>query len=131
MLEVSDFHSNPEAAAFGVKVFHLVAGVAGGVVRSFVVGRYGVVEATGAVIVGGLTAGYGTPAVIPIATKWLSIAGYPAAGLDGAVGFLLGLCGMTFAEVAIKQARRWKGPAGKLDIPTDHNIPSDREGTCR
>lgn len=116
---MSDFHSNPEAAAFGVKLFHLVAGVAGGIVRSFVVGRYGVVEATGAVIVGGLTAGYGTPAVVPLAAKWLAAAGYTTTGLDGATGFLLGLCGMTLAEAAIKRARRWKAVAGRIDIPTD------------
>lgn len=107
---MSHFHSDPDAAAFGVKVFHIVAGVAGGVVRSFVVGRYTIVEATGAVIVGGLTAGYGTPVVVPIAAKWLAQIGYAAPGVEGATGFLLGLCGMTFAEVLIRWAKKWKGP---------------------
>ncbi|MFT0892969.1 hypothetical protein [Pseudochelatococcus sp. G4_1912] len=108
-------HSNPEAAAFGVKLVHLIAGVAGGIVRSFVVGRYGIIEATSAVIVGGLTAGYGTPTATSIVCKWLSVAGYSAAGLDGAVGFLLGLCGMTFAEVAIRWAKQWRG----LPVPKE------------
>lgn len=114
MLEVSDLHNNPEAAAFGVKLVHLLAGVAGGIVRSFVT-RYTVLEATGAVIVGGLTAGYGTPAVVPIAGKWLTGIGYPTTGLDGATGFLLGLSGMTLAEAVIRWAKRWKGlPSTKV-----------------
>lgn len=101
-------HSSPEAAAFGVKLVHLVAGVAGGIVRSFVAGRHGIIEAISAVIVGGLSAGYGTPAVTSVVCKWLHGLGYHAAGLEGAVGFMLGLCGMTLAEVAIRRARRWR-----------------------
>lgn len=107
---MSDFHNNPDAAAFGIKLFHLVAGTAGGVVRSFVVGRYTVVEAIGAVIVGGLTAGYGTPVVVPLVAKWAAQVGHEAPGVEGATGFLLGLCGMTFAEILIRWAKRWKGP---------------------
>ncbi|MFT0892756.1 hypothetical protein [Pseudochelatococcus sp. G4_1912] len=102
---MSEFYNNQEIAAFGVKLVHLIAGVAGGVVRSLVIGRYGIIAATSAVIVGGLTAGYGTPAATSILCKWLSNIGYRATGLDGAVGFTLGLCGMTTAEIAIQQVR--------------------------
>ncbi|MFT0892241.1 hypothetical protein [Pseudochelatococcus sp. G4_1912] len=105
---MSEFHNSQEITAFGVKLVHLIAGVAGGVVRSLVVGRYGAITATSAVIVGGLTAGYGTPAVTSILCKWLSSIGYHATGLEGAVGFMLGLCGMTFAEAAILRMRMYK-----------------------
>lgn len=102
---MSDLHSSLETAAFGVKLVHMIAGVAGGIVRSLVLGRYGIIEATSAVIAGGLTAGYGTPAATSILCNWLSEMGYHAKGLDGAVGFMLGLGGMTIAEVAIQRLK--------------------------
>lgn len=104
---MSDFHSSLEVAAFGVKLVHMVAGVAGGIVRSLVLGR-GIIEATSAVIAGGLTAGYGTPVATSILCNWLSDIGYHAKGLDGAVGFMLGLGGMTIAEIIIRLAKNFK-----------------------
>jgi hypothetical protein len=110
---MNDFQNSPEAAALGVKLVHLIAGVAGGIVRSLAIKNYSIMEATSAVIVGGLTAGYGTPAVTTILCKWLHSMGFYAVGLDGAVGFMLGLCGMTIAELAIrwvKERMRSHGP---------------------
>lgn len=112
---MSYLHNGPEVAAFGIKLAHLIAGVAGGVVRSLVTGRYGIIEATSAVIAGGLIAGYGTSAATSILCKWLSGMGYHATGLEGAVGFTLGLCGMTIAEIIIDRIKKWKG----LPIPRD------------
>lgn len=109
---MNDFHSSPEAAALGVKLVHLIAGVAGGIVRSLAIKNYSILEATSAVVVGGLTAGYGTPAATSILCKWLHRMGFHAAGLDGAVGFMLGLCGMTIAELAIRWVKNWMRSTG-------------------
>ncbi|MFT0891021.1 hypothetical protein [Pseudochelatococcus sp. G4_1912] len=109
---MNEFHGSPEVAALGVKLVHLIAGVAGGIVRSLAIENYSIMEATSAVVVGGLTAGYGTPAATSLLCKWLHSMGFHAVGLDGAVGFMLGLCGMTIAEITIRCVKKWMRSTG-------------------
>ncbi len=92
----------------GVKAMHVAAGIAGGLVRGMVRPEVSWTRRLTVAAIGGLTAGYGTPAVAPAVAHWAGLWGYPAVEIAGAVGFLLGLCGMTLCDAAINWARRFR-----------------------
>ncbi|MBS7703165.1 hypothetical protein [Chelatococcus asaccharovorans] len=93
---------------FGIKSVHLCAGFAGGIVRALINSHYTLAARISAAVVGGLTAGYGTPPAAQIVRRWLDLWGYPIGELEGSVGFLLGLVGMTVCEAVMRWARRWR-----------------------
>ena len=90
----------------GLYLVHLASGTAGGIVRGLVNPSYNWTTRISSAIVGGLTAGYGTPAAAHFVRKWLELWGYPFGDVEGSVGFLLGLCGMTLCEGALRWAKR-------------------------
>lgn len=107
----------------GVKLFNVISGVAGGIVRGLIARGFSWSQRIGSAIVGGLTAGYVTPAAMPIIRKWLDLWSYPTGDIEGSVGFCLGLVGMTVCDALVRWVRRWRdGPL--LPIPPK----SSREG---
>lgn len=96
--------SDPIHAYLGVKLAHLVAGFFGGLVRAIIHPKRSIYYAVGACTVGALSAGYLTPLVLPVATKWTTAS---VVSLSGSVGFLVGLCGLAVTEGIVKLARRW------------------------
>lgn len=105
----------------GVNLVHLASGVAGGIVRGLINPSYTWTARISSAVVGGLTAGYGTPAAAHIVRRWLELWGYPFGNVEGSVGFLLGLCGMTICDAIIRWARRWRdGPPSTPLPPPPH-----------
>lgn len=95
----------------GVKLVNVVSGVAGGLVRGLIAKGFSWPQRISSAIVGGLTAGYATPGVMPVIRKWLDVWSYPTGDIEGSVGFALGLVGMTVCDALIRWARRWRdGP---------------------
>lgn len=95
---------DPLQAALGIKLSHLVAGIAGGIVRAFLAGS-DFMTAIASVVVGSLTAGYLTTPVY----KSL-IVQFPATtdtSTEHAVGFLVGLTAMLICEGVLRYARTW------------------------
>lgn len=104
---------NPDwlQSVIGVKLVNIASGFAGGIVRGLVNPHYTWPTRISSAIVGGLTAGYATPPVSIFVRRWFDLWGYPSGDLEGSVGFLLGLVGMTICEAAIRWAKRWRdGP---------------------
>lgn len=95
----------------GVKLINVFSGIAGGLVRGLVARGFTMTQRISSAIVGGLTAGYATPAAMPVIRKWLDLWAYPTGDIEGSVGFCLGLVGMTLCDAVIRWARRWRdGP---------------------
>ena len=62
-------------------------------------------------IVGTLVAGYGTPAASSIAIRYIGLPDMPVASVEGMMGFVLGLNGMSLCEAVMPWARAWRdGP---------------------
>ena len=104
----------PLQTIFGVKLAHLVAGFFGGLVRSIINPQRSTAYTIGATICGTVTAGYFTPIAVPLVNRYF---GAGAVGVEGAVGFLMGLCGLAIAEGIVTLAKRWK------DNPTLPKFP--------
>ena len=96
---------DPVQGLLGIKLTHLFAGIAGGVVRAFLSGG-GWLAAVSSVVVGSLTAGYLTTPVYAGAKHY-----FPALGGDTssehAIGFLVGLTAMLLCEGVLRAARGW------------------------
>ena len=96
---------DPLQGLIGVKLTHLIAGIAGGMVRALLAGG-GWLAAMTSVVVGSLTAGYLTTPVYGAAKTW-----FPALGHDisteHAIGFLVGLTAMLICEGVLRAARGW------------------------
>ncbi len=96
---------DPVQGLLGIKITHLVAGIAGGVVRAFLSGG-GWLAATSSVVVGSLTAGYLTTPVYAGAKHY-----FPSLGADisseHAISFLVGLTAMMICEGVLRAARGW------------------------
>ncbi|WP_057466129.1 hypothetical protein [Pseudovibrio sp. POLY-S9] len=105
--------SDPLYAFLGIKLVHVSAGFFGGLVRAIVSSReerdgsrlMWISRSVGTAIVGALFAGHLTPIVAPAISAWFGAQGE---GVEGATGFVLGLCGLALSEGLIKLARRWR-----------------------
>lgn len=95
---------DPLQGFLGIKLTHLLAGVAGGTVRAFMSGE-GWLAAFSSVVVGSLTAGYLTAPVYAGTQKYFSIP--PDPSTEHAIGFLVGLTAMLICEGVLRSARLW------------------------
>lgn len=69
-------------------------------------------------VVGTIVAGYGTPAAAALTAHYLGVPDIPAASMEGMVGFVLGLIGMSICEALMRWARIWRdGPPPALPPP--------------
>lgn len=106
---------DPLQGIIGVKLTHLLAGVAGGIVRALLAGG-GWMAAMTSVIVGSLTAGYLTTPVYNAAKTWIPTVGHDVSS-EHATSFLVGLTAMLLCEGVLRATRGWsknpKFPAGK------------------
>ena len=109
----------PELTLLGIKIAHLIAGAVGGLVRSMTRPGGSITRHVTTAVVGTAVAGYGTPIGAHMAARYLATADISTASLEGMVGFVLGLTGMSVCEAVIRRARQWRdGP------PTDLHPPS-------
>lgn len=92
----------------GIKTHHVLAGLAGGLVRGLVSPGFTWPQRLASTLVGAAVAGYVTPFAAPLARKWLDLWAYPPGDIEGSLGFVLGLVGMTVCDALIKWARRWR-----------------------
>lgn len=104
----------------GVKLSYVLSGVAGGLVRGLIAKGFSWPQRISSAVVGGLTAGYATPAVAPVVRAWLETWSYPTGDIEGSVGFALGLVGMTICDALIRWARRWRD--GPPLLPPDTHV---------
>ena len=95
---------DPVEAAVGIKLTHLIAGVAGGTVRAFLSGE-GFLAAFSSVIVGSLTAGYLTTPVFAAVRSYVELPADPSS--EHAIGFLVGLTAMLICEGVLRAVRGW------------------------
>ncbi|WP_156921919.1 hypothetical protein [Azorhizobium doebereinerae] len=95
-----------EPALYGIKLAYLIAGAAGGIVRSLSKPGGGLIGLISATVAGMLLAGYLSPVVAVHAARWMASPDLTAASVEGMVGFLLGLSGMTGVEVVIRRVFR-------------------------
>lgn len=95
---------DPVEAAVGIKLTHLIAGVAGGTVRAFLSGE-GFLAAFSSVIVGSLTAGYLTTPVFAMVRTYVELPADPSS--EHAIGFLVGLTAMLICEGVLRAVRTW------------------------
>lgn len=95
---------DPLQSFLGIKLAHLVSGIAGGTVRALISGGDWISAVT-AVITGSLTAGYLTIPIYQIGTTYLSIPQEPAS--EHAAGFLVGLTAMMICEGVLRFVRAW------------------------
>lgn len=95
---------DPLQSLLGIKLTHLLAGVAGGVVRAFL-GGGDVTAAISAVVVGSLTAGYLTAPVYNGMLRYFPSTADPST--EHAVGFLVGLTAMLICEGVLRYVRSW------------------------
>ncbi|MDX1114780.1 hypothetical protein GOL31_23545 [Sinorhizobium medicae] len=94
-------------AAIGVQPSHLVAGLAGGIIRALVNKNGSIWERMIAGAVGALCAAFLTPFVIMLFAV-------TAPQIGGAIGFLLGVVGMSLAEALIAIGKDYANNPGKL-----------------
>jgi len=96
---------DPLQQLIGIKLTHLLAGIAGGIVRAFLSGAPNVWAAIASVVVGSLTAGYMTSPVYIISQRYF---GFVAdTSTEHAVGFLVGLTAMLICEGVLRFAKQW------------------------
>lgn len=95
---------DPLQQLIGIKVTHVLAGLAGGTVRALLMGG-GWWAATASVTVGSLTAAYLTTPVYSLSVAYTPLARDPSS--EHAVGFLVGLTAMLLCEGALRAARAW------------------------
>lgn len=109
--------SDPLLQWLGVKTIDVAAGFGGGIVRGLINPAYTWPMRLTSAVVGAITAGYLTPPATHLASRWLAVWGVPSGDVTGSVGFFLGLCGMTVAEMLIRWARHWRDKAPPPTIP--------------
>lgn len=101
----------PEQTLMGIKLAHLAAGALGGLARSLTRPGGSITRHVTTAVVGTIVAGYGTPLGTHVASRYLASPEIPSASLEGMVGFLLGLTGMSLCEALMRWIRKWRdGP---------------------
>ena len=109
---------DPLQSLIGIKLTHLLAGVAGGIVRALLAGGSWF-AAISSVVVGSLTAGYLTAPVYAGAKTWFPIVGHDVSS-EHAISFLVGLTAMLICEGVLRFIRAWsRNPT----IPLDERPP--------
>ncbi|TSJ64622.1 hypothetical protein FO470_05020 [Starkeya sp. 3C] len=109
----------PEPALMGLKFAHLAAGFIGGLARSLTRPGGSLARHVGTAMVGTAVAGYGTPVGAVFAARWLADPGLSVASIEGIVGFVLGLTGMSLCEAAIRWVKIWRdGPPPSFKPPS-------------
>ena len=100
--------NDPVTALLGIKVYHLLAGLAGGMVRAIIRPGGSTWSGVGTCIVGALTAAYWTPITAP----WLSayLESEANSSIEGATGFAIGVSGMAVAEGILRVAQNFRKP---------------------
>lgn len=104
----------------GMKLFDVIFGAAGGAVRGIVVRNLSWSQRISSTVVGALTAGSFGPVASALATRWIDYWGFNLTQVDlgGSVVFVVGLCGMTFCDVLIRWAKKYRDdPPGPLLPP--------------
>lgn len=96
---------DPLQGIIGIKFTHLLAGVAGGIVRALLAGGSWL-AAISSVVVGSLTAGYLTAPIYAGAKTWLPVIGHDVSS-EHAISFLVGLTAMLICEGVLRAARGW------------------------
>lgn len=93
---------DPLHSLLGLKLGHLLAGIAGGMVRALLMGG-GWMAAFTSIVVGALTSSYLTPSISKYSASLWFIS------LDEhATGFLLGVTAMFLCEGVIIMAKNWR-----------------------
>lgn len=88
----------------GIKLSHLMAGVAGGIVRAFMVGN-SFFAAFSSVMTGALTAAYMT---VPVASIYTKITGTIVdLNFEHGIAFCTGLTAMLICEGVLRYVRKW------------------------
>lgn len=96
---------DPLQGIIGIKLTHLLAGVAGGIVRALLAGGSWL-AAISSVVVGSLTAGYLTAPIYAGAKTWLPVIGHDVSS-EHAISFLVGLTAMLICEGVLRAAHGW------------------------
>lgn len=107
MANLDPSSGDPLGLILGIKGAHIIAGLAGGIVRAMTTSQRSLSRGVTISIAGAITAGWCTPTVAPIVTEFVGRTGYPTAGIEGSVGFGLGLIGLSLTDLAIGWVRRW------------------------
>lgn len=95
---------DPESTVWGVKLSTFFAGVSGGIVRAILLRHHGWVKSCLGVVVGTVAAVQGTPLIAAIVDHY-GFAYLPDQQVDSMAAALLGITGMTIAEVALARVR--------------------------
>lgn len=82
--------------ALGIALHHLIAGLAGGLVRAFLQPERHWAQTLVAGVVGALSAGYLTPLAVALS----GLSSQP--GAENAIAFCIGLSGMTLTETLLR-----------------------------
>lgn len=95
---------DPDATVWGIKLSTLAAGAGGGIVRAILLRHHGWVKSCLGVVVGTVAAVQGTPLVSAIVDHY-GHAYLPDPQVDNIAAALLGITGMTIAEVALARIK--------------------------
>lgn len=97
----------PAEGIFGVKLAHVMAGVAGGVVSLAYVRTLSSSQMVLAVITGAATAAYGTPLAGYALARILG-ADSPSAQVEGGLGFVLGITAMNLIPGIVRLSEMFR-----------------------
>lgn len=89
---------------FGIKLTHILAGIAGGTVRALLVGGSWGMAVT-SVVVGAITSGYLTTPLYSALIKYLP--GWNDPSTEQALSFIVGLSAMVLCEGIMLYVKRW------------------------
>ena len=107
----------PEAySILGVKLFHIVAGAAGGLARTLTRPKESIGRRITTTIIGAIVAGYASPAATVVILHYFGSLGLQEGDISGTAGFVLGVVGMSVTEGAIRLANKWRNDP-KVPMP--------------
>lgn len=95
---------DPDSTVWGVKLSTLAAGAGGGIVRAILLRHHGWIKSCLGVVVGTVAAVQGTPLIAAIVDRY-GFEYLPDQQVDSMAAALLGITGMTIAEVALARVR--------------------------
>lgn len=112
---MADWWNNldPGQTFLGVKLGHVLAGAIGGIIRTLVKPRRTMLQNILGAITGVFVASYGTP-ILSVLADHYGLDTVPDESLEGALGFLLGLAGMSLCEAILNKISSWGKSKGLL-----------------